>query len=153
MAGRPAGWTSLWECRAAQSRQAHPEEVQEPSWGAAKVGSLTVVLSSLSFCNRFLLALPSHTGSSSLSLRKWMMLSSALPGRGACPVSSVGGGGAALRLESCARKPENRLVHAAGLLERRVQRRASFRRFRLVYDTAEPSHLRRNAVEHFLSWP
>ena len=29
----PSGWASLWECRAAQSRQARPEEAQEPSWG------------------------------------------------------------------------------------------------------------------------
>ena len=30
----PSGWASLWECRAAQSRQARPEEPQEPGWGA-----------------------------------------------------------------------------------------------------------------------
>ena len=31
-------WAGLspWECRAAQSRQARPEEAQEPGWGAAK---------------------------------------------------------------------------------------------------------------------
>ena len=27
---------SSWECRAARSRQARPEEAQEPSWGSAK---------------------------------------------------------------------------------------------------------------------
>ena len=27
---------SPWECRAAQSHQARPEEAREPSWGAAK---------------------------------------------------------------------------------------------------------------------
>ena len=27
---------SPWVCRAARSHQAHPEEAQEPSWGAAK---------------------------------------------------------------------------------------------------------------------
>ena len=32
-----------WECRAAQSRQARPEEAQEPSWGAAKGDSLTML--------------------------------------------------------------------------------------------------------------
>ena len=32
----PSGWASPWECRAAQSRQARPQEVQEPSWGTAK---------------------------------------------------------------------------------------------------------------------
>ena len=33
-----AQWASLlpWECRAAQSHQARPEEAQEPSWGTAK---------------------------------------------------------------------------------------------------------------------
>ena len=31
-----------WECRAAQSRQVRPEEVREPSWGAAKVRTLTM---------------------------------------------------------------------------------------------------------------
>ena len=32
----PTSWVSPWECRAAQSRQAYPEEAQEPSWGTAK---------------------------------------------------------------------------------------------------------------------
>eukprot|EP00964_Phaeocystis_antarctica_P062238 scaffold37273_cov56-Phaeocystis_antarctica.AAC.5 len=32
----PSGWASSWECRAAQSRQARPEEAQEPSSGTAK---------------------------------------------------------------------------------------------------------------------
>ena len=32
----PSGSASPWECRAARSRQARPEEAQEPSWGAAK---------------------------------------------------------------------------------------------------------------------
>eukprot|EP00964_Phaeocystis_antarctica_P013141 scaffold7206_cov57-Phaeocystis_antarctica.AAC.2 len=32
----PRGPASSWECRAAQSRQARPEEAQEPSWGTAK---------------------------------------------------------------------------------------------------------------------
>ena len=32
----PSGSASPWECRAAQSRQARPEEAQEPSWGTAK---------------------------------------------------------------------------------------------------------------------
>ena len=31
---------SPWECRAAQSRQACPEEAQEPSWGAAAKAAL-----------------------------------------------------------------------------------------------------------------
>ena len=35
----PSGWASLWEYRAAQSRQARPEEAQGASWGTAK-GSL-----------------------------------------------------------------------------------------------------------------
>ena len=34
--GAPSGWASLWECRAAQSRQARAEEAQEASWGIAK---------------------------------------------------------------------------------------------------------------------
>jgi len=34
--GRPVGRPLYpWECRAAQSRQARPEEAQEPSWGDA----------------------------------------------------------------------------------------------------------------------
>ena len=35
-------WRGLfpWECQAAQSRQARPEEAQQPSWGAAKGGPL-----------------------------------------------------------------------------------------------------------------
>ena len=32
----PSGLASSWECRAARSRQARPEEAQEPSWGTAK---------------------------------------------------------------------------------------------------------------------
>eukprot|EP00964_Phaeocystis_antarctica_P109833 scaffold74249_cov69-Phaeocystis_antarctica.AAC.1 len=32
----PSGSASFWECRAAQSRQARPEEAQEPSSGTAK---------------------------------------------------------------------------------------------------------------------
>ena len=32
-----------WECRAAQSRQVRPEEAQEPSWGTAQGGSLTML--------------------------------------------------------------------------------------------------------------
>eukprot|EP00964_Phaeocystis_antarctica_P059909 scaffold35667_cov63-Phaeocystis_antarctica.AAC.2 len=32
----PSGSASSWECRAAQSRQACPEEAQEPSWCTAK---------------------------------------------------------------------------------------------------------------------
>ena len=32
----PSGPASSWECRAARSRQARPEEAQEPSWGATK---------------------------------------------------------------------------------------------------------------------
>eukprot|EP00964_Phaeocystis_antarctica_P136022 scaffold100416_cov33-Phaeocystis_antarctica.AAC.1 len=32
----PSGLASSRECRAAQSRQAGPEEAQEPSWGTAK---------------------------------------------------------------------------------------------------------------------
>ena len=33
----PTSWVSpSWECRAAQSRLAYPEEAQEPSWGTAK---------------------------------------------------------------------------------------------------------------------
>ena len=40
-----ANWRGLfpWECRAAQSRQAPPEEAQQPSWGAAKGGTLTTL--------------------------------------------------------------------------------------------------------------
>ena len=34
--GETARGLYSWECRAAQSHQARPEEVQEPSWGAAK---------------------------------------------------------------------------------------------------------------------
>ena len=36
-------WASLWECRAAQSRQARAEEAQGASWGTAKPGTLTVL--------------------------------------------------------------------------------------------------------------
>ena len=35
----PVAWASPWECRAAQSRQARPEEAWDPSWGAAKEGA------------------------------------------------------------------------------------------------------------------
>ena len=35
----PSGPASPWECRATQSRQARPEEAQEPSWGAATKGA------------------------------------------------------------------------------------------------------------------
>ena len=46
VAGRSVGQRdSLSECRAAQSRQARPEEAQEPSWGTAKGGTLTMLLS------------------------------------------------------------------------------------------------------------
>ena len=34
----PSGRASTWECRAAQSQQAPPEEAQEPSWGTASQG-------------------------------------------------------------------------------------------------------------------
>eukprot|EP00964_Phaeocystis_antarctica_P039859 scaffold22787_cov63-Phaeocystis_antarctica.AAC.1 len=36
------GWASPWEGRAVQGRQARPEEAQEPSWGTAKWGTLTM---------------------------------------------------------------------------------------------------------------
>ena len=39
----PSGWASLWEYRAAQSRQARSEEPQEPSWATAEVGTLTLL--------------------------------------------------------------------------------------------------------------
>eukprot|EP00964_Phaeocystis_antarctica_P105494 scaffold70488_cov59-Phaeocystis_antarctica.AAC.7 len=42
------GQAPPWECRAAQSRQAHPEEAQEPSWGTAKGGTLPMLESSKS---------------------------------------------------------------------------------------------------------
>ena len=35
VAGRPVGRPLPWERRAARSRQARPEEAQEPSWGPA----------------------------------------------------------------------------------------------------------------------
>ena len=35
----PSGWASLWEYQAAQSSQARPEEVQEPSFVTAKAGT------------------------------------------------------------------------------------------------------------------
>ena len=44
--GSPGGWApsdrpaSPWECRAAQSGQARPEEAREPRWGAAQAGAL-----------------------------------------------------------------------------------------------------------------
>ena len=34
---------SPWECHTAWSHQARPEEAQEPSWGAAKGGTLAVL--------------------------------------------------------------------------------------------------------------
>ena len=42
---RGSGWASSglassWECQAAQSRQACPEEAQQPSWGTAEGGGL-----------------------------------------------------------------------------------------------------------------
>ena len=40
----PAGRGPPWECRAARGHQARPEEPQEPSWGAAKAATLTVLL-------------------------------------------------------------------------------------------------------------
>ena len=42
--GGPSGRGPPWECRAARGRQARPEEalLQEPSWGTARVGSLTM---------------------------------------------------------------------------------------------------------------
>ena len=42
--GAPSGWASLWECRAAQSHQARPEEVQEPSWGTVKGDKVTLTV-------------------------------------------------------------------------------------------------------------
>ena len=39
---RPVGRSSAWECRAAQRHEARPEEAQEPSWGAAQRGALTM---------------------------------------------------------------------------------------------------------------
>ena len=32
-----------WECRAARGHQVRPEEVQEPSWGTSRGGTLTVL--------------------------------------------------------------------------------------------------------------
>ena len=43
VAGRPSGWASLWECRAARSRQARAEEARGASWGAAEGGTLSVL--------------------------------------------------------------------------------------------------------------
>ena len=46
---RGSGWAcsgsaSSWECRiTAQSRQARQEEAQQPSWGSAKAGTLTML--------------------------------------------------------------------------------------------------------------
>ena len=48
---QPRQWTARpvgqplypWECRAALSRQARPEEAQEPSWGDAKATTLTML--------------------------------------------------------------------------------------------------------------
>ena len=39
----PSGRASPWECRAAQNRQARPEEVQGPSWANAKGGTLNTL--------------------------------------------------------------------------------------------------------------
>ena len=38
-----SGWASLWECRAAQSRQARSEDAQGGSWRSAKGGGLTML--------------------------------------------------------------------------------------------------------------
>ena len=46
----PSGPASPWECRAAQSRQARPEEAQEPSWSAAKRDSSAVLLPKVALC-------------------------------------------------------------------------------------------------------
>ena len=40
---RGSGPASAWECRAVQSRQARPAEVQELSWGTAKEDTLTML--------------------------------------------------------------------------------------------------------------
>eukprot|EP00964_Phaeocystis_antarctica_P117172 scaffold81004_cov59-Phaeocystis_antarctica.AAC.1 len=45
---RGSGWAASglacsWECRAAQSRQARPEEAQEPSWGTATGATLSML--------------------------------------------------------------------------------------------------------------
>eukprot|EP00964_Phaeocystis_antarctica_P009505 scaffold5152_cov56-Phaeocystis_antarctica.AAC.1 len=40
----PSGWASPWERRAAQSRQARPEEAQAPGWGTAKGALCTAKL-------------------------------------------------------------------------------------------------------------
>ena len=42
--GAPSGGASPWECRAARSRQARPEEAQGASWGTAKGGTFTLTL-------------------------------------------------------------------------------------------------------------
>ena len=42
--GAPRGPASSWECRAARSRQARPEEAQETSWGADPDCTLTMRL-------------------------------------------------------------------------------------------------------------
>ena len=39
----PSGSANSWECRAAQGRQKCPEEAQEPTWGTAKAGTLTML--------------------------------------------------------------------------------------------------------------
>ena len=39
----PSGPASSWECRAARTRQARPEKAQEPSWGTAQAGTLTLL--------------------------------------------------------------------------------------------------------------
>ena len=41
----PGGWASLWECRAAQSRQARAEEAQGASWRPAQGDTLTMLRS------------------------------------------------------------------------------------------------------------
>ena len=43
--GRPVAWASLWECRAAQSRQARAKAAQGASWGTAKEDTLAVLSS------------------------------------------------------------------------------------------------------------
>ena len=43
MAEHPVAGASLWECRAAQSRQVRLEEAQGPGWGTAKGGALTML--------------------------------------------------------------------------------------------------------------
>ena len=44
VAWAPSGQASSWECRAARSRQARPEEAQEPSWGTCQGPTLRLLL-------------------------------------------------------------------------------------------------------------